>query len=82
MVLCGMETHVCVLQTALDLRQAGRDVFVVADAVGSRAESSRRLGLERMRDRGVDIVDSEMVIFEWLERAATDDFRALSKLIK
>jgi nicotinamidase-related amidase len=82
MVVCGMETHVCVLQTALDLRQSGRDVFVVADAVGSRTESSRRLGLERMRDRGVDIVDSEMVVFEWLERAATDDFRALSKLIK
>jgi nicotinamidase-related amidase len=81
-VLCGMETHVCVLQTALDLRQSGRDVFVVADAVGSRTESSRRLGLERMRDRGVDIVDSEMVVFEWLERAATEDFRALSKLIK
>jgi nicotinamidase-related amidase len=81
-VLCGMETHVCVLQTAVDLREAGLDVFVVADAVGSRAEESRRLGLERMRDRGIDVVDSEMVVFEWAERAGTDLFRALVRLVK
>jgi nicotinamidase-related amidase len=81
-VLCGMETHVCVLQTALDLRESGQDVFVVADAVGSRSEASRRLGLERLRDHGVDVVDSEMVLFEWLERAGTDAFRELSALIK
>lgn len=81
-VMCGMEAHVCVLQSALDLRHSGRDVFVVADAVGSRAESSRKLGLERMRDRGVDVVDSEMVVFEWLERAATEAFRGLIKLVK
>ena len=81
-VLCGMETHVCVLQTALDLRHAGWEVFVAADAVGSRREASRSLGLERMRDRGVDIVDSEMIVFEWLERAATEDFRRLVALIR
>ena len=81
-VLCGMETHVCVLQTALDLRHAGWEVFAVADAVGSRTEASRRLGLERMRDRGIDIVDSEMVAFEWLERAGTEAFRKLMPLIK
>lgn len=81
-VLCGMETHVCVLQTALDLRHAGWEVFVVADAVGSRREASRTLGLERMRDRGIDVVDSEMVVFEWLERAATEPFRELIALIK
>lgn len=81
-VLCGMETHVCVLQTALDLREAGQDVFVVDDAVGSRRERSKALGLERMRDRGIDIVDSEMVVFEWAGRAGTDEFRALSRLIR
>ncbi|MFO1070947.1 MAG: hydrolase [Geminicoccaceae bacterium] len=81
-VLGGMETHICVLQTAVDLRDAGLDVFVVADAVGSRTEESRRLGLERMRDRGIDVVDSEMVVFEWAERAGTDQFRALSRLVK
>lgn len=81
-VLCGMETHVCVLQSALDLRHAGWEVFAVADAVGSRTETSRRLGLDRMRDRGIDIVDTEMVVFEWLERAATPEFRELIPLIK
>lgn len=81
-VMCGMEAHVCVLQTALDLRESGTDVFVVADGVGSRTEASRALGLERLRDSGVDVVDSEMVVFEWLERAGTDVFRELSRLIK
>ncbi len=81
-VLCGMETHVCVLQTALDLRERGYDVFVVEDAVGSRRQSSKQLGLARMRDRGIDVVDSEMVVFEWAERAGTDQFRALSRLVK
>ena len=81
-ILCGMEAHVCVLQTALELCEAGHHVFVVADAVGSRREESRALGLARMRDRGVDVVDSEMVVFEWAERAGTDQFRELSRLIK
>lgn len=81
-VLCGMETHVCVLQTALDMRERGYDVFVVEDAVGSRRQSSKQLGLARMRDRGIDVVDSEMVVFEWAERAGTDQFRALSRLVK
>jgi nicotinamidase-related amidase len=81
-VICGMETHVCVLQTAIDLREAGLDVFVVADGVGSRSPERRRLGLERMRDRAVDVVDSEMVVFEWLERAGTEQFRAMIKLLK
>jgi nicotinamidase-related amidase len=81
-VLCGMETHVCVLQTALELCEAGHQVFVVADAVGSRRDECRTLGLARMRDRGIDIVDSEMVVFEWAERAGTDQFRELVKLIK
>ena len=58
------------------------DVFVVADAVGSRAEESRRLGLERMRDRGIDVVDSEMVVFEWLGGAGTPEFKELSRLIR
>jgi len=81
-VVCGMETHVCVLQTALDLRRNGYEAFVAADAVGSRAAQRRQLGLDRMRAAGVAIVDSEMVVFEWLERAATDAFRELVRLLK
>jgi len=78
-VICGMETHVCVLQTALELKQLGLEVFVIADAVSSRSEENRQLALERMRQRGVDIVSKEMVIFEWLQQAGTDPFRSISK---
>jgi nicotinamidase-related amidase len=81
-VLCGMETHVCVLQTALGLRGRGWEVAVVADAVGSRHPERKRLGLERMRDQGVAVVDSEMVVFEWLGAAGTPEFKELSRLIR
>lgn len=79
LVLCGIESHVCVLQTALDLRALGRDVFVVADAVGSRHPSDRQLALERMRQQRIEIVSREMVAFEWLRRADTAEFRQISK---
>lgn len=79
LVLCGIESHVCVLQTALDLCALGRDVFVVADAVGSRHPSDRQLALERMRQQGIEIVSREMVAFEWLRRADTAEFRQISK---
>ena len=81
-VLCGMETHVCVLQTALGLRATGWDVAVAADAVGSRLPYRKQLGLERMRAGGVEIVDSEMVVFEWLGMAGTPEFKELSRLIR
>ncbi len=77
-----METHVCVLQTALGLQAMGWDVAVAADAVGSRHAERRRLGLERMRDQGIAIVDSEMVVFEWLGAAGTPEFKELSRLIR
>jgi len=78
-VLCGIEAHVCVLQTALDLRRLGKEVFVVADAVGSRNPANRQLAIERMRDNGVQVVECEMVAFEWLERGGTDLFRQISR---
>jgi nicotinamidase-related amidase len=81
-VLAGMETHVCVLQTALGLKEAGYEVAVAADAVGSRHPERRLLGLERMRAHGVDIVDSEMVVFEWTAEAGSPAFRELSRLIR
>jgi nicotinamidase-related amidase len=81
-LLAGMEAHVCVLQTALGLRQAGYEVGVIADAVGSRLPERRALALERMRAHGVDVVDSEMVVFEWMAEAGTPLFRELSRLIK
>ena len=78
-VVCGIESHVCVLQTVLDLRAHGKSVFVVAEGVGSRRESDKTLALARMHDAGAIIVSREMVAFEWLRRADTDLFREVSR---
>jgi nicotinamidase-related amidase len=81
-VLCGMETHVCVLQSALDL--AGREfaVAVVANAVGSRRALDRDSALRRFDRHGVELVTVEMALFEWLERAPGAAFRDLLPLIR
>ncbi|WP_230531891.1 isochorismatase family protein [Microvirga roseola] len=81
-VICGAEAHVCVLQTAMELRTAGYDVFVTADAVSSRAAESVSAACARLLHAGCHWVTTEMVVFEWLERATTEDFRALSPLLK
>ncbi|BAQ18031.1 isochorismatase [Methyloceanibacter caenitepidi] len=81
-VIGGIEAHVCVAQTAMDLETQGFEAFVVADAVGSRSKSSLKLALSRLQKSSVDIVDSEMVLFEWMERAGTPEFKALQALIK
>lgn len=81
-ILTGTETHVCVLQTAFGLQAAGFDVYLVADAASSRSPENRSLAIERMRAGGIQVVSTEMVLFEWLHRAATDEFRALLPLIK
>ncbi|HSN46760.1 MAG TPA: hydrolase [Casimicrobiaceae bacterium] len=78
-VLVGIEAHVCVLQTALELAEEGREVYVVADAVGSRRPYDRDVALARMRDEGVRIVTREMVVFEWLQEAGTPLFKDISK---
>jgi nicotinamidase-related amidase len=78
-VVIGAEAHVCVLQTALGLRAAGKEVYLVADAVSSRSPRDVELALERMRAEGVRVVSREMVAFEWLHQAGTDRFRAISR---
>ena len=78
-IVIGMETHVCVLQTVLELLQAGKEVFVVADAVGSRTEQNRELGLARMRHAGAQIVTREMVVFELLRHAGHEKFKTISQ---
>lgn len=78
-VVCGMESHVCVMQTVLDLLAAGRQVFVVEAAVGSRRESDKALALARMRQAGATIVSREMVAFEWLRKADSELFREISR---
>ena len=81
-ILAGIEAHVCVMQTAADLAAAGFGVFAVADAMASRAASSHGLALERMRENGVAIVNTEMVVFELLGQAGTPAFKALSALVR
>lgn len=81
-VLTGSETHVCVLQSALGLLAAGFSVFMVADAASSRTPANRQLAFERLRNAGGQVVSTEMVLFEWLAKGGTDDFRKLLPLIK
>jgi isochorismate hydrolase len=81
-VLCGIEAHVCVTQTCLDLLAEGLTLFVVADAVSSRTPENHRIGLERMRDAGAVIVSTEMVLFELLEKAGTEEFKQILALVK
>lgn len=79
LILIGIETHVCVLQTALAMREKGLDVFVVVDAVSCRGEQNMKYGLKRMQQQGVHLVTSEMVFFEWVSKAGTQEFKELSK---
>jgi nicotinamidase-related amidase len=82
-VVAGMETHVCVGQTVLDLlAEPGHRVFLVGDAVGSRDAQVRDLAIERLRNAGTHIVTQEMVAFEWLERGDDPAFKELVALIK
>lgn len=81
-ILCGIEAHVCVTQTAFDLLAGGRRVFVVADATSSRTADNHRIGLDRMRHAGAIVVSTEMILFELLERAGTDEFKQMLPLVK
>jgi nicotinamidase-related amidase len=81
-IVAGIEAHVCVMQTVLDLIADGFEVYVIADATGSRADSSHALAMRRMDKTGAFIADTEMVIFEWMERAGTPLFKPLQALIK
>ena len=81
-VLFGIEAHVCVLQTVLDLRSSGRQVALVRDACTSRQPESAAAAYDRAARAGADVVTTEMVCFEWLRRAGTPAFKAVSRLIK
>jgi nicotinamidase-related amidase len=78
-VVAGMEAHVCVMQSAIELKEAGKKVFLVADAVSSRTPEDAARAVERMRRHGVEIVTREMVLFEWAHRGATEQFRQLHR---
>jgi len=81
-IVAGIEAHVCVLQTALDLVAAGYQVHVPHDAVGSRRPADKEWALDRMASAGVIVTTTESALFELLERCGTDDFRVVSRMIR
>ena len=81
-VLTGMEAHICVLQTALGLLSANKQVFVVEDAIISRNPSNKTNAIARLQQAGCVITNTESVVFEWLGNANHEAFKAISKLIK
>ena len=81
-LVVGVETHVCVQQTVLDLLRAGYLPYVCADAVGSRRPMDCEIALQRMRQAGAIVTSTESVIFELLGRAGTDAFKQVLKIIK
>lgn len=81
-LLCGVETHICVSQTALDLVHHGYQVHVAADAVSSRTLEKHKLGMERMRDSGVLPCAAEAAVYELLREAGTPAFKSLLPRIK
>lgn len=81
-LLCGIESHICVHQSAAALRDRGVEVQVVADAVSSRTPANRALGIERIEAAGGLRTSVEMALFELLGRAGTDEFKAIQRLIK
>jgi len=81
-LLCGIETHVCIYQTAVDLLQKGFNVDVVADAVSSRTSENKQIAINRMAAEGINISCTEMAIFELLLTAEHPQFKQIAKLIK
>jgi nicotinamidase-related amidase len=80
-LVCGIETHVCVNQTVLELLEAGTEVEVVEDAVASRSEENKRIGLQKMERAGAVLTSVETALFELLGKAGTDEFKQVQKLI-
>jgi nicotinamidase-related amidase len=81
-VVAGIEAHVCVNQTAHDLLERGFGVQVAADAVSSRTARNRELGLAKMSAAGAGTTSAEMALFEMLERAGSDEFKQISRLVR
>jgi nicotinamidase-related amidase len=82
LVVTGMETHICVFQTVRALCERGFSVHVPVDAVISRTEGNRKVGLDLCERAGAVLTSTETVLFDLIERAGTDDFKSVSKLIK
>ena len=82
LLVCGIETHVCVQQTVYDFLAAGWQVYVALDAVGSRTELDYLTALQRMKSAGAVLTTTEAALFEWCERAGTPEFKQISQLVR
>ena len=82
LIIFGIELHICVLQSALGFKKKGIEVYVVVDATSAREKESMDIAVSRLSKNGINIVTTEMVIFEWLKYSGTDTFKKLSQLIK
>jgi len=81
-LICGMETHICVLQTAIDLKEANYNPIIIWDAVSSRMNENKNIALERIRQEGIMIMSIESILFELLQTFNHPDAKDISKLIK
>lgn len=81
-VVCGIEAHICILQTVLDLVEKGHNVQVVGDAVSSYSTIDRDTAIERMRDAGATITTTEALVYELMEKAGTEEFRRILEIVK
>jgi nicotinamidase-related amidase len=81
-IVCGIESHVCVLQTVIDLQQSGYHPVVVEDCISSRKPNDKALAIERMRKEGVTITTYEAILFELLRFSGGETFKAISRLVK
>ncbi len=81
-VVCGIETHICVLQTVLDLKKLGYEVFVINEAIGSRKKEDKELAIKRLYQTGVYVINFEMLLFELIRDSKHKNFKELSKILK
>ncbi len=81
-VLCGIESHICVTQTLIDGISKGYNIYLVKDAVSSRKESDLDIAIERAKQEGAKIASTEMIVFQLLKKAGTKEFKEIQKIIK
>jgi nicotinamidase-related amidase len=81
-ILAGMESHICILQTALDLIQKGKKVYILEDAISSRNILNKQNAIFRMRDAGCILTNVESIVFEWLKNSENQSFKTIAPLIK
>jgi nicotinamidase-related amidase len=82
LVVCGIEAHVCVIQTVLDALDAGLDVYLVEDAISSRKKDDKKIAIARAGREGAKHTSTEMIIFQLIDKAGTDEFKRIQKIVR